>query len=200
MSRRNKRDAKAARRKDRKEPEIGEPGHVFERVAEAVHQAGCEITGSDGDGLASAYGLAGARGASFFGGEMVPQAGELFITTGSGEQSLGHWAWMARIPEGHTLEALPYEGGLQIADFAWRHIRRAAEDRGVTWDRKDLAPWFWGNSAWLDSLGVRYAPEPGGGQLAEEILSKDVIGDIVALAISLPILGIEPPPRKTAYT
>jgi hypothetical protein len=39
VSSRNRRDAKAARRKVRKEPEVGEPGHVHERIAEAVHKA-----------------------------------------------------------------------------------------------------------------------------------------------------------------
>ena len=61
MSRRNKPDAKAARRRDREEP-----GHVFEKVALALDEAVCEITGGtgyDGDGFISSafYAQAGAQ-------------------------------------------------------------------------------------------------------------------------------------------
>jgi hypothetical protein len=48
-----------------------------------------------------------------------------------------------------------------------------------------------GNSAWLGPLGVLYVPERTG-QLFDRVSSRAVISDITTLAISLPIIGVNP--------
>ena len=77
MSARNRPAAKAARRAARQSHASGTTEISRSRIAGAVHQAVCDVTGTDGYGHCALYAQAGAMAAHFITGEVYDlQAGD----------------------------------------------------------------------------------------------------------------------------
>jgi hypothetical protein len=106
-----------------------------------VHQTICDITGSDGYGLVAAYAVAGAQVASPYRRRDGAAGGRAHYQDRTGEQSLGHCAWMARIPEG-AISPIRFSisadsswrtspgaasGGFRAATFGPKSFRRSGE-------------------------------------------------------------------------
>jgi len=184
MSSRNSRAAKAARREDRQARQDGAlPGGVRKaRFAEAVHQAVCEVTGSDGFGHCALYARAGAVAAAMVTGrdDYVVNAGRLTAGTGardpddgdtelclgmdpalSGYSGREFHAWILRrpaaAPSGVLLQADP--DTVEVADLSMRHYKAMAEAIGLPWQREPLPGWYWGSIAELRALRVNLSAD-----------------------------------------
>lgn len=134
---------------------------IMDRIAQAVHQAILDVYGSEGTSPV-AYALAGARVLALFGVPMIPQAGQIVAITKTGTQPIGYWAWMARDPAAEPV------AGIEIADFAMRHLPAAITDAGITWDLQPLALWYCGPVSDLASFGIRYDAEEGSREAVEQ--------------------------------
>jgi hypothetical protein len=201
VSARNRRDAKAARRQARKKPAIGEPGHVFERVALALDQALCKATGGsgyDGDGFISSafYAQAGAQLVRFIHGQSYSlQAGELRVSTTGAEQSLGPWCWIGREIPGAAPGTITTSDDIQLVDFAMRHYPAVAAERGVTWDREPFPDWFWGTALQASELGVQFVLHPESTLSIPETIPEDKVTEIVVLTMEK--LGVGKAPARS---
>jgi hypothetical protein len=155
------------------------------RIAEAVHQAVCEVTGTDGLGQCIAYAWSGAAIAEMLTGRThYMQAGSCFVYCadadddgapywlglgpGDGYTSAGAGdlhAWFIEMPAGGG-PAAPGErrqvahGELTLADLTLRHFRRQADLQGVPWDREPLPAYCWDTMHTVhERLKVRYAAD-----------------------------------------
>lgn len=187
MSARNSRSAKAARRAARESRgPVSRPATSRARIAEAVHRAVCEVTGTDGYGHCALYAQAGAMTAHFITGEVHDlQAGGLAVFTGDmnhdGELTLyvdpegsqyngtaggrdnGEFhAWFGPRPAGATPGTVMEvsRNGLVVADFAMRHFKRHVAEAGMPWNRAPLPTFCWGKADEIDQrLRVTYRPD-----------------------------------------
>jgi hypothetical protein len=175
---RNRPAAKAARRAARQAntTPAAPAGISRARIAEAVHHAVCDVTGSDGFGHCALYARAGAVVASLATGrEYVVNAGRLMAGTGtpdpedagaelhlgmdpalSGYSGREFHAWFIRRPSGAAtgvlLSADP--ASVEVVDLSVRHYRPMAEAIGLPWQREELPPWYWGPLTGLRALRV----------------------------------------------
>ena len=175
VSARNSLAAKAARRAG------PDPGTSKARVAEAVHRAVCDVTGTDGLGHCALYARAGAVVASVVtNAEYVVNAGRMTAGTGardpeddgtelylgmdpalSGYCGMEFHAWCVRrppgVPTGVLLQADP--SSVEVVDLSMRHYRAMAEAIGLPWPREPLPPWYWGSLAGLRELRVNLSAD-----------------------------------------
>jgi hypothetical protein len=108
-------------------------------VAEAVHRAVCEVTGTDGHGCCADYALVGAALAQHaLGHTYAPFAGTLrlqhdrddplawvaFDATGGGLHAGEFHCWFVRVPEGMTTGTFE---PLEVVDLASRHYASLVE-------------------------------------------------------------------------
>jgi hypothetical protein len=206
VSARNSRAAKAARRTERHDRGEVAPGISRARIAGAVHQAVCAVTGGDGYGMCQLYARAGALTAEFVTGRPYTwQAGELLIGTGdvnedgelhfqykpaaSGYNGLEFHCWIIARPDappGTTGEAGPDH---EYADFGLRHMMRAIKLGGMPWRREPLPGWYWGTRAGLADLRVYPRTDP---QMMALIGPRDTEMCLRTAAMAVRRLGIPP--------
>lgn len=211
MSARNRPAAKTARRARRQEHQHDTvaPGISKARIAEAVHEAVCHVTGSDGFGHCALYARAGAVVASVITGtEYVVNAGRLEAGTGtpdpedastelylgmdpalSGHSGREFHAWFIRRPpgtaQGVLLTADP--DTVEVADLAVRHYRAMAEAIGLPWRREALPPWYWGSLAGLRDLRVNLSADA---EMTAMLLREQPTGPVrAAIRLALERLG-----------
>lgn len=213
MSRCNSRSAKAARRVQREAP--GGSGKISRaRIAQAVHEAVCEVTGTDGYGHCVMYAQAGALTASVLTGrDYVLQAGAAVVFTGDvngyGELALhvdpagSEWngqrggrennelhCWLTRRPAEVPGSAVPATPGDEVADFSLRHWRWAVAEAGMPWSREPLPAFWWGPLSGLNDLRVRYTADADTMRLVYgELLPAMDAAPYDASVIALRLLG-----------
>ena len=152
---------------------------VRDRIAEAVHQAVCEFTGSDGFGLCMLYSVAGMGVPSAFNHRLYPQAGTLGVLIDPPDY------WMVMDAEGFEpsvggefhcwLGGPSSSGDVELIDFSARHYKRycgglidvtdfdvvspglyvrrdlpVETHKPMTWNREDPPAYVW--------LGVKSCP------------------------------------------
>jgi hypothetical protein len=204
MSARNRPAAKAARRAERERPPAAA------RIAEAVHQAVCEVTGSDGFSHCALYASVGATVASLAtGDEYVVNAGRLEVGTGtrdavdtelylgmdpalSGYSGREFHAWFIRRPaEGPTGVLFTADPrSVEVADLSMRHYRAMAEAIGMTWQRETLPAWYWGTLDGLRDLRVNLSADA---EMTTMLIREQPLGPVKAAAVrALEILGRPP--------
>jgi hypothetical protein len=132
-------------------------------IADVVHEAVCHVYGPENAHEAViAYALVGARVMTTHGLAMMPQAGLLAATTKTSTSTAGYWAWMIRDPAGPGIK------GVEIADFAMRHVHRAITAAGITWDLEPVPLWYCGPVHDLASFGIAYHAEDGSREAIEQ--------------------------------
>jgi len=148
---------------------------IMDRIAGAVHQAVLGVYGPEGT-LPAPYALAGARVLAFYGVPVIPQAGIIAAVTKTSTQPIGYWVWMARDPAADPV------AGIEIADFAMRHLPAAITGAGITWDLQPPPLWYCGGVSGLASFGIRYQAEEGSREAVEQ-LAPDGIAETVTSAV-----------------
>jgi hypothetical protein len=147
-----------------------------QRIDAALHQAVQDILGTDGSGMCWLYAMAGARMLNVLEDRTtyMVQAGSLqiqvcldgrgfmFDAEQDGVTRRGYHAWIMRLhrtaaakPEsvaGGSLLALGGGRGVEVVDFASRHYRTFAEQRGLPWEMPETPPYLW---CWLNELAAR---------------------------------------------
>ena len=204
MSARNRPAAKAARRAER----TAVAGRHKARIAEAVHAAVCEVTGSDGFGHCALYARVGAAVASVVTGEeYVVNAGRMQAGTGtpdpqdgaelylgmdpalSGYSGREFHAWILRRPPGAATGALLQADpdSIEVADLSMRHYRAMAEAIGLPWQREALPPWYWGPLTGLRDLRVNLSADA---EMTTMLLREQPLGPVkTAVQLALRQLG-----------
>lgn len=186
------------------------------RIAEAVHQAVCQVTGSDGFGHCALYASVGAAVMSAAtGAEYVVNAGRLEVGTGardpedgdaetylgmdpalSGYSGREFHAWILRRPPGMAVgtvfQADP--GSVEVADLSMRHYRAMAEGIGLTWQREALPPWYWGPLASLREMRVNLYADA---EMTAMLLREQPFGP-VEVAAWLAVRLLARPYKRTA--
>lgn len=152
------------------------------QIAGAVHEAVCEVTGTDGFQRCLEYAWSGAVIAQTVTGKPHTwQAGSAavfiaddddggapyYLGLGPGDGYTGAsngdlHCWFGEVPAGaragETLELKP--GELVVADLSLRHFRTNAEKLGLPWNRDPLPDYCWDTMAAIQSqLRVRYSPD-----------------------------------------
>ena len=102
---------------------------VRRRIAEAVHRAVCEFSGTDGCGLCMLYAIAGAGLLGrVFGSTLHPQAGSLSVLADPPDRWMTMDASNFANGEFHCWLGRPSGGGgAELIDFAARHYRAYCE-------------------------------------------------------------------------
>lgn len=200
MSTRNSHTAKAARRQVRQQrPRQASTEQA--RIADAVHQAVCEVLGGDGFGKCAYYARPGALvAACMTGHEYAIQAGSMHVCTDDDDPGMGlgmvpamsdysgleFHAWFMRVPPGIVAgEIITGEAAqnIEVADLGMRHYRRMAEAAGITWNRAQLPPYYWGSFSGLASLGVSLKADA---RMTKQIIDNqetDLFAEISAVAL-----------------
>lgn len=123
-------------------------------IAECVHAAICEVTGSDG----SAHGIVYARVAA--GMATLATAHRFKIRAGTahldGLPLLAAHAWVTRLDPGEPGSG---QSAPEVVDLTLRHWPAWAAAAGRPLGR-NLPPYLWGTSADLDRLGIALAEVP----------------------------------------
>jgi hypothetical protein len=170
----------------RAQMERGElPEHTRPAIAGAVHQAVCEVTGTDGAKHCAAYAMAGHLIANVIAGRRdayVFQAGRVHVFTGNvdedgaelalemdpaktGYSDLEFHDWFTRVPAG-----VPRSGtwtsisgaeseSVELVDLSLRHFPQLVAEAGLPWNRLDLPPFLWGRPAAFQAIGVYLAAD-----------------------------------------
>jgi len=208
MSKRNSHAAKALRRAERqgKQPAT-DISHA--QIAEAVHQAVCQATGTNGFRQCIAYAVPGAAVASVITGQPhIMQAGGIEVltgdVTGEGEAALvldplsadpeggvenqEFHAWFSPEPVGLARGVVTSvrRDDLIIADLSMRHFSEYCAAAGAPWSREPLPAYCWASAHQIGSeLRVVYRPDPQTTMAVNKraSLEKELLEDITSLAL-----------------
>jgi len=158
------------------------------RISDAVHQAVCEVTDSDGSGQCIYYAHAGQGLLRWLGIESYVQAGrhavvvhgDYCIGTGEAVSVIGgdFHCWLSRPLRPVT--GIEYRGPMEYVDFTARHYQWYT--RGFSWTREEPPDYLWtvDPADWVrcevDRAQTDFANDP-------ENLGVDVICDLWRTAI-----------------
>jgi hypothetical protein len=178
---------------------------TFDRgaIAEAVHQAVCHASDSDGRNLCAYYARAGAIVTSVVAGrnEYAFSAGGIEVAVGdrngdgdlwlamdpseSGYNGMEFHAWFVRAPAWMAPGPVSARAGkrVEVVDLAMRHLRRNAEMLGMPWRRESLPVFFWDEASKLQRLRVRLRTDPKTTAMCIERQPMDQVEAIVRLAL-----------------